>query len=459
MAVRFEKAYVTVPLYCPERASFLSGGWRRSQTDVLRNHDPDQGGAPAFPDERSIAVRLQEVGIRTALIGKYLNGYDALLPRVPPGWSTWEAQTESPWTGFHYFEGRSTAAAPGVATTRHWAGYIAEWYDARSLEFLNQPQEDAIFLYLSYLALHDPHEPAPQDQGAYAGLTYRDRAFDEEDVSDKPSWVQAEPRIDDADLAELDRAVQERNESLLAVDRSMAAVIDAVHASGRLDRTLFILTSDNGQQWGEHRLFTKGVGYEESVHVPLWIANPAITPRAESGLVAANLDLTATVQDLAGLTIEGEGQSLRPVLCGEAAPTRDAILIENWNQGRPWAGLVTDRWKFIQTGVETVELYDLLADPFELESLHADPTLADQLAEFQARTEAERGLAILDPEQASGCGGPPYKHQFTTAGGTPPIHFQALEGLPEGLELSEDGLLLRQPPARGGLHAAHRGQR
>src|SRR5215208_5691567 len=92
----FEEAFVSYPICCPARATILTGLYSHNH-DVRGNKRP-VGGFEKFRDEGleedTIAARLQkEGGYRTALIGKYLNGYGADDPtHVPPGWDEWYAK-------------------------------------------------------------------------------------------------------------------------------------------------------------------------------------------------------------------------------------------------------------------------------------------------------------------------------------------------------------------------------
>jgi len=91
----FENAFVSYPICCPSRATMLTGLYSHNH-NVRGNKQPD-GGFEKFRDEGleegTIAARLQEEGCRTALIGKYLNGYGQDdQTHVPPGWDEWYAK-------------------------------------------------------------------------------------------------------------------------------------------------------------------------------------------------------------------------------------------------------------------------------------------------------------------------------------------------------------------------------
>ena len=88
--VNFTNAYVTTPLCCPSRSSILTGLYVHNH-GVKTNRIP-LGGATVFDDSSTLPVWLQSAGYRTALMGKYLNDYDALPEGyIPPGWDEWDA--------------------------------------------------------------------------------------------------------------------------------------------------------------------------------------------------------------------------------------------------------------------------------------------------------------------------------------------------------------------------------
>jgi N-acetylglucosamine-6-sulfatase len=89
--VTFVNYFVTDSLCCPSRSSIFTGRFPHD-TGIFRNTG-DDGGFLAFHDrhhERStFATALQAVGYRTAMLGKYLNGYLPALHPPEPGWNLW----------------------------------------------------------------------------------------------------------------------------------------------------------------------------------------------------------------------------------------------------------------------------------------------------------------------------------------------------------------------------------
>jgi arylsulfatase A-like enzyme len=103
---------------------------------------------------------------------------------------------------------------------------------------------------------------------------------------------------------------------ILDVDRHIGAVLDALEASGLADDTIVIFTSDHGEQGGAHHLRQKGgVAFQESVNVPLVIADPRHPGAHRSDAVGSHLDLVPTILAFAGLS-EDERQTRYPLLKG-----------------------------------------------------------------------------------------------------------------------------------------------
>lgn len=453
-AVQYDRAYVTTPMCCPERASFLSGGWQPQHVGVFDNLAPD-GGATAFVDTATLPVALQRAGVETYLFGKYLNQYTELGLYVPPGWTEFAATDETQgWQGFSVSDGRSGPDASAVAASVAIHHYVTDWQRDRALAVLRNRPAPPQFIYLSFLAPHYPYTPAEEDQGSLAGFTWRGRAWEESDVSDKPFWIQALPVHNANEVANDDARFQAQLESLASVDRAMIKILDEVSRLGREDRTLVVLTSDNGMQWREHRLSGKGVGYEESVRIPLWIAYPTLTARVESGLVAMNLDIPATVADLLGAPATGEGHSLRDNLCDSSATLRESVVIQSRSEGDlAWAGVVTGTEKYIQTATGEQEFYRLDIDPYELSNVSSVTTNQPRIAELQAEVENSLGLAVLNLELPAGTVDMPYTTQVSSWGGSGALTYRFARGhLPPGLSFGPDGTLSGTPKVSGHFH-------
>ncbi len=391
----FGNAFVSYPLCCPARATVLTGLYAHNH-GVWRNRPPD-GGFETFREEgneeRTIAVRLQEGGYQTALFGKYLNLYpDGDPTYVPPGWDEWHASVSSS-TSYYDYELNENGTVVFYGQKR--GDYLTDVLSAKAVDFVRQAASDAggspFFAYLAPPAPHLPATPARRHRGTFAEEEVpRPPSFDEEDASDKPSWMRNISRVSDETVSDIEDRHRKRMNSMLAVEEMVAALVGELEAAGVLDETYIFFTSDNGWQGGEHRIpLEKSWPYEESAHVPLFVRGPGVSPGAEVELLVLNTDFAPTFAELAGVEFAGDGRSLTPLLRGEDPAWRSAVLLEASGEAGPpgYEAVRTWRHKYIEYVTGDRELYDLVTDPYEMESLHdsADPGLAEGL---KARLEA-----------------------------------------------------------------------
>ena len=366
--ISFERGYVSNPLCCPSRASILTGRYSHSNGVYTNKNGQPHGGFRAFDDRSTVATWLDEAGYRTAMLGKYFNGYEG--PYVPPGWDRWFA-TYVNGAFYDYL-----ATDDGVVRTygSDPADYGTTVLATEAVRFIEStPADTPLFLYFAPHAPHEPAMAAPGDRRAYTDLgAWRPPNYDEADVSDKPAYIRDQPRLDAVASARIDEFRRSQYASLLAVDRAVGTIVDALEQRGRLSNTLIVFTSDNGMLWGEHRWATKLVPYEESIHVPFIVRfDPMIgSPREDEHLVV-NIDLAPTFAELARAAAPGaEGQSLVPLFENVRSPWRSEFLLEHMQHsdgGVPtYCGVHAERYVYVRYRTGEEELYDLERDPTEL---------------------------------------------------------------------------------------------
>lgn len=205
-----------------------------------------------------------------------------------------------------------------------------------------------------------------------------------------------------------------------SVDESVGRVLDYLDSHGLTDNTIIVYTSDQGFYMGEHGWFDKRFMYEESLRTPLLIAYPGhIQPGTVCNKLVQNIDYAPTFLDLAGISKPKElpGRSLTPLFkAGDKVKGwRSSIYYHyydypTYHMVRKHDGVRTDRYKLIHFygagGLDAVkenkyqrqpgtrehgcmtyltslgyfepkdsavnynELYDLQADPHELNNLY-----------------------------------------------------------------------------------------
>ena len=231
-----------------------------------------------------MATRLSAVGYRTALVGKYLNGYPNLAGPTyrPPGWREWV----SPVGGFPYSEYHYVLNDNGrfIHHGGHPRDYGTTAYVRRTEHFVRVAARahTPFFAYLAVYTPHQPATPAPQDERKYPHAhVARTAAFDQRDVSAMPRFVRDLPRFGADERAAIDELYRLRIRSLQAVDRGVGALVRTLRETGQLDNTYIVFTSDNGFHLGQHRLPAgKQTAYDTDTHVPFLVRGPGIAGAA-----------------------------------------------------------------------------------------------------------------------------------------------------------------------------------
>src|ERR687897_1031623 len=246
-ATLFTDAIVTTPLCCPSRASMLTGQYAHNH-GVLRND------YRLLRDKRNTLPKwLGRAGYRTIHIGKYLNVYrKARGPeaRPAPGWDVWQTIQE-PNT---YYDYALSVNGRKVRYGSEPRDYLTDVLNRRAARVTRREarRKRPFFLQLDHWAPHDDSRgggpgpcaegrdpvPAPRDVGAFASEPLpRPPSFNEEDVSDKPSFIRSLARVDRNQVEENYRCALE---SLRAVDRGIAKLDRALRKTGELRKTVIV---------------------------------------------------------------------------------------------------------------------------------------------------------------------------------------------------------------------------
>jgi len=337
----FRHHYVSLSLCCPSRATTLRGQFSHN-TGIFKNDLPD-GGFGGFyqkgEEASTFATWLRNDGYRTALFGKYLNGYPEGGPSnryVPPGWTEWMSPVAgTPYKGFNYTMNHNGTL---VDYGKHDSDYLTDVISQAAADFIRNSVEqfpDKPFLvYLAPFAPHAPATPAPRHENAFKDIKVpQGPSFNEADVSDKPNWVRSLSLLTSMEIKDMDKLYRKRRQSLLAVDEMVQNIVNTLQAKGELDNTYIFFASDNGYHQGQHRLDSgKMTAFEEDLLIPLSVRGPGVPARRTIDHITANVDYAGTFAEIGNVSTPNfvDGRSLMPFLKGQTPPTwRAALLLEN----------------------------------------------------------------------------------------------------------------------------------
>jgi N-acetylglucosamine-6-sulfatase len=356
-----EAFYVNTPICCPSRTEYLSG---RMYHNVL---SPDLGGCMhvnqtlhIFNPEYGLFPMMQKAGYRTGGFGKIINGQKRQFC-VP---QERQLTTGFDWLSVPCDEGDyfSPTMYNLVDNGTNWIETLgtptevtASWYQTsqignRSLQFIR----DSVAMkrpFLAYLGPHAPHYSAdapPWAQDLFSDMKAPRTPAWNVSSPDKALHVAQNPPIDADMEAHIDIHFRDRWRAIVGVDDMVGIIHEELEKLGVLTNTYFFYSSDHGYKLGEWRIgCSKQHPYESDVHIPFFARGPGIMPGTRLTELGANIDITPTFIDIAGLPPhpEHDGKSLMPLLLsssdidGAVAPPqakeawRESLIIEYLSVG------------------------------------------------------------------------------------------------------------------------------
>jgi uncharacterized sulfatase len=409
--VRFEHAFTMQPVCGPAR-SCLQTGQHATRTGCFTN------ARRMPPDAPTIAKSLNRAGYETSYVGKWHLASNEKadpedrLPRDRPvqpehrgGYTHWMAangleHTSSGYEGYFFDEAGRRVDWEGYRvdrTTDFALDYLRDYATRRPADA--EGRDRPFFLFLSLI---EPHHQ--NDLNRYIGPIGSKQRFSDYDTpedlrafdspgSPGPDWRQHYP---------------DYLGCCWSIDRNVGRLREALDLYGLAEDTLIVYTSDHGCHFRTRNNEYKRSCHDASLRVPMIAAGPGFTGGRVCDELVSLIDLPPTILEAAGaepLPI-ADGRPLQPLAGGRASDWRDAVFAQI-SEAEVGRAIRTRRWKYAVRAPDKdanrdagspryVEshLYDLEADPAELNNLVADSGHASTRAELQQlmkRCVAEAG--------------------------------------------------------------------
>jgi len=421
-AVVFEKAYVTMPLCSPARASILTGLYPHTNGVTYNNIDlPDS--AQTLPE----IVKDRYPEYQSAYIGKWhlgselkpQQGFDIRIS-TEDGYTSGDT---TKFSDFHYSlrakgydEGRNVKGyfSRGFAANLPYEDSKSKFMETKALEFLDKNKEKPFMLYLGFLEPHSPISGPFNDlhEDVDIKLNEAQKSFPGEDAPWRYRISAVNTKLDSKKMM-----INMHNYWGLVhqVDLSVGKIMQKLKELGIEDNTILVYTSEHGNMMGEHHMMFKTVMYDGSARIPLFVKAPGLESKKINQPVS-QIDLVPTLLDL--MQVEEpeylQGKSLVPLMKGEAQSNTPVFI--SWHAKPPYQiegktpcieeltqeecyhyfyeseirAVVKGEWKLVMTADpdDKSQLFNIKEDPMELHNLYYEKGYGDKIEELYASLKA-----------------------------------------------------------------------
>jgi len=295
----------------------------------------------------------------------------------------------------------------------------AEQLNRRLMPWLRNYAHEKFFLFVHYWDPHTPYNQPeeyrnlfPHELGSLSDLEVREAPAGYQYV---PGWGTVDQIVNEEEKWRSRRSggmpvsVDLYDGEIVYMDEAIGEVIEVLEDEGVLDETLFIVTSDHGEQLGQHNIWGHAALHEAETRIPLIMRYPKRPPKClRINGFCQQVDILPTLLDFLGVrpdVLEIDGKSIMPLLKGE--PIRDRIFLEHSSGQR---SIRTEQWHllddelldeaWIRRPKREPEFYNVKEDPMEV--INLAETRKDETEEFRGelRRWVKSNLKEGEPDPA-----------------------------------------------------------
>lgn len=440
--VAFDQCYTAYPLCCPARSSLwtgllphhhhVTGNWRHIREDLrdqgLIRHFREDGyhtvycGKWHVPGTTPERYCVNDASAIPAVVkgqdrGRFITEYREYAIRQ--GYPLVEMMMEN-LTESDLAQMKMPGKAPCGTSEIRLEHYLETWQTGKFLEALERrPEDQPFFAVVSYNAPHFPLiVPEPYDKRIDPETVELPPNF-AGTLDGKPEALRGQhyyKQMEGLPDSEWRRFIAHYLGFCALIDDQLGRIVDYLKAQGVYEDTIVVFTSDHGDMMGAHRLIEKGqyLHYDEALRVPLIVTHAGASGGRSDGIVMLH-DLLPTLAECTGTPMPTpvDAKSFAPLLRDPrgGVPGRDAALSETFRLAGSMNGhgddmpperfreddsdihlsVRTDAWRYTFHYHGQDELYDKMADPYEMHSVEADARYADALAGLRRKLLLELG--------------------------------------------------------------------
>lgn len=307
--------------------------------------------------------------LRPGMPNQTPEGYDRPKDENDKSWLPWDKSKEGYWKG-----------------GKHWSEVLGN----ETIGFLEQAsgKEEPFFMYAAFNAPHDPRQSPKKfvDMYPVEGISTPVNFMPEYPYKDA---IGCPKTLRDERLAPFPRteyAVKVNRQEYYAIithmDQQIGRILDKLEELGQADNTYIFFTADHGLACGQHGLLGKQNLYDHSVRVPFLVSGPGIKGGTTCTTPIYLQDVMPTTLEIAGAEQQGvDFKSLMPLIMQNSNQHYEAIYGAYINLQRM---ITKDGFKLLYyPEVEVYRLFDLEADPYEMNDLANKPEYAEKLKELK----------------------------------------------------------------------------
>jgi arylsulfatase A-like enzyme len=390
--VTFNNYYVSNSLCCPSRSSIFTG--MLPHNTHVETNTPPNGGYEAYMKhgnaEESFSSALQNAGYKTAMMGKFLNGY---LPRKHeplPGWSDWFVAGNG-YRNFDYDINKNGSLLHfGNAPGDYLTDVVSAHTDSLIRAWKNQP----FFIEIATFTPHAPFIPAPRHENLFNEIKApRTPRFNRQADSTAPGWLRELQPLGTKQIDRIDNIFRNRLRCVMSVDEMLGNIRKVLKETGATNRTYIFFSSDNGYHLGDYSMLQgKQTPFDIDIRVPLIAFGPEVAKGNLQESIVSNIDLAPTFAAIAGTRLKDnpDGRDMQQLLSEkktEKINWRNFAIIEhrrvNYDRNDPdrqeaqdgrlpsYTALRFHNMLYVEYETGEISCYNADSDPYELKNIAA----------------------------------------------------------------------------------------